>query len=170
MSNKANYEELIDDIMKEVEALPLSHDPQGQNYVVFEVWLKQRIEKFVAPPDNGLDIHEFRQLGLLQEVNRRFFHPIGLALAVNSNKDGEPRIIDSLAYIIDSRDDPEGFCFAGIPVGDARQRAAYYKSEVAKRLVARHKLFQANGPFSYFDGIQPIKTMNMEIPSDKTSD
>lgn len=31
-----------------------------------------------------LDIQKFREDGLLQEVNRQFFHPMGLALAINT--------------------------------------------------------------------------------------
>ena len=34
-----------------------------------------------------IDIAEFRRLGLLQEANRRFFHPLGLALEVTIGKD-----------------------------------------------------------------------------------
>lgn len=52
---------------------------------------------------------EFRELGLLHEVNRRVLHPIGLALEV---------IIDSndktyFGQVWDKRDDPEGIIFAG---------------------------------------------------------
>lgn len=54
-----------------------------------------------------LDIKEFREMGLLQEVNRLFFHPLGLALSVLEDDDGEFK----LDAIWDYRDDPEGIIF-----------------------------------------------------------
>ena len=54
-----------------------------------------------------LDIAEFRKLGFLQEANRQFFHPLGLALEVTINEDGT----ETLGRIWDGRDDPEGFIF-----------------------------------------------------------
>jgi hypothetical protein len=55
-----------------------------------------------------IDIAEFRRLGLLQEVNRQFFHPLGLALSVQVDLDtGEAQ----LSGIWDYRDDPEGIRF-----------------------------------------------------------
>jgi hypothetical protein len=55
-----------------------------------------------------MDIAEFVSEGYLQEVNRRFFHPLGLALAVSVNDDGTDA---RLACVWDARDDPEGFVF-----------------------------------------------------------
>lgn len=55
-----------------------------------------------------MDIKEFRDKGFLQEANRLFFHPLGLALEVkNVNTDKE-----CLGGIWDYRDDPEGMLFA----------------------------------------------------------
>lgn len=54
-----------------------------------------------------MDIGEFRREGYLQEVNRQFFHPLGLALAVNV-ADGTER----LSGVWDDRDDPEGIRYA----------------------------------------------------------
>lgn len=54
-----------------------------------------------------MDISEFRKMGLLQEVNRRFFHPMGLALEVKIDEEGN----ESLGGIWDYRDDPEGIHF-----------------------------------------------------------
>lgn len=51
-----------------------------------------------------MDIKTFREAGYLQEVNRQFFHPLGLALEVNVNDDGT----ESLGRICDYRGDPEG--------------------------------------------------------------
>ena len=55
-----------------------------------------------------LSIKEFQDAGYLQEVNRLFFHPLGLALAIE--RDNETQEV-RLSHIIDSRDDPEGFVF-----------------------------------------------------------
>ena len=54
-----------------------------------------------------MDIKEFREGGYLQEVNRRFLHPLGLALEIDVHADGS----ESLGGIWDSRRDPEGICF-----------------------------------------------------------
>lgn len=55
-----------------------------------------------------INIKEFRKKGFLQEANRLFFHPLGLALEVIINdKTGE----ESLGGIWDFRDDPEGLFF-----------------------------------------------------------
>lgn len=89
-----------------------------------------------------IDIAEFRKRGFLQEVNRQFFHPLGLALEVviedecivcgGSGKGPEPRrqdptcgacnasgkrppeeVEEQLGGIWDYRDDPEGILFGG---------------------------------------------------------
>lgn len=56
-----------------------------------------------------MSLREFLDEGYLQEVNRRFFHPLGLALSVKVDDDGHV----SLHNIWDGRDDPEGFTFEG---------------------------------------------------------
>ena len=55
-----------------------------------------------------IDIKEFRAKGFLQEVNRKFFHPLGLALEVVVDQNGSER----LGGIWDYRKDPEGIMFA----------------------------------------------------------
>jgi len=55
-----------------------------------------------------IDIKEFREKGFLQEVNRLFFHPLGMALEVIVEEDGT----ESLGGVWDYRDDPEGMFFA----------------------------------------------------------
>lgn len=54
-----------------------------------------------------LDIAKFREDGYLQEANRLFFHPLGLALEVSIDDDGT----ETLGRIWDYRDDPEGMLF-----------------------------------------------------------
>jgi len=54
-----------------------------------------------------MPIQEFIDKGFLQEVNRQFLHPLGLALAVREEEDGTW----SLHEVWDYRDDPEGMFF-----------------------------------------------------------
>lgn len=54
-----------------------------------------------------MDIKEFREFGLLQEINRTFLHPLGLAIEIKINDDGS----EELGGVWDYRDDPEGIVF-----------------------------------------------------------
>lgn len=60
--------------------------------------------------NNILPISEFRASGYLQEVNRLFFHPIGLALSIKTLEDGT----EVLGDIWDCRDDPEGIAYGDV--------------------------------------------------------
>lgn len=75
-----------------------------------------------------MPIREFMDLGYLQEVNRQFLHPLGLALtlAINpldSDDEGE------LFAIKDGREDLEGFIFGSkmdyVQRKLAKERASY---------------------------------------------
>lgn len=88
-----------------------------------------------------MDVAEFRRLGYLQEVNRRFFHPLGLALAVTGH-DG----IETLGPVLDGRDDPEGYRFEYSSWPDPStvrrehvERAAWVDCEWERRRAARAK-------------------------------
>ncbi len=54
-----------------------------------------------------LEVAEFRKLGYLQELNRCFLHPLGLAIEVIVEDDGTERF----GRVWDCRDDPEGIIF-----------------------------------------------------------
>ena len=54
-----------------------------------------------------IDIKEFVDVGYLQEINRTFLHPLGLALTVKIDKNNNYQI-DS---ILDFRDDDEGIYY-----------------------------------------------------------
>lgn len=54
-----------------------------------------------------MPLEELRNSGYLQEVNRQFFHPLGLALGLEADANGT--ILR--AFVIDNRDDPEGMYF-----------------------------------------------------------
>lgn len=57
-----------------------------------------------------ITIKEFRERGYLQELNRQFLHPLGMALEVRHNDDGT----EALGGVWDYRDDPEGMRYEGI--------------------------------------------------------
>ena len=90
-----------------------------------------------------MSIKEFREKGYLQELNRAFLHPLGLALATSVDKEtGE----ESLAGIWDFREGLEGLCFgfkdmSFEEVEDAIKKAKFIQKEWRKRSKAREKLF-----------------------------
>ena len=55
-----------------------------------------------------MDLNEFIDFGLLHEVNRKFFHPLGLALEMLTDEDVK---IIGFGDVWDYRDDPEGMFF-----------------------------------------------------------
>lgn len=78
-----------------------------------------------------IDIAEFQEIGFLQEANRRFFHPHGLALEVIVDPDGTKR----LGGVWDYRDDPEGMAFGDQPDREKAERvAAEYERHREARL------------------------------------
>jgi hypothetical protein len=78
-----------------------------------------------------LDWKTLREDGYLQEVNRGFFHPLGLALAITV--DGETGVLS----IWDARDDAEGIHFAeGV---DLTKKAHRLKQIADTRREARMK-------------------------------
>ncbi len=77
-------------------------------------------------------IDEFRELGYLQEVNRQFLHPLGLALEVVIEEDGTER----LGGIWDSREDPEGFLYDKFDLEKAKNIESIQKA----RFVLREQL------------------------------
>ncbi|MEM7586710.1 MAG: hypothetical protein AAF560_25195 [Acidobacteriota bacterium] len=70
---------------------------------------------------------KFRRLGYLQELNRVFLHPLGLALEVIVGDNGE----ESFGQVWDYRQDPEGILFAPEDLShpEFAARAARIKSE-----------------------------------------
>ncbi len=77
-----------------------------------------------------MPIQEFYDTGLLQEVNRQFFHPRGLALTVNVPETPEEEF--SIKGIWDVREDPEGIFF------DASENLAP-QATYAEQLLEDHK-------------------------------
>lgn len=94
-------------------------------------------------PHPILNLRELRDAGYLQEANRRFFHPIGLALALvyGDGVEAEPTGVE----VYDYRDDEEGVFYP--PARDqieASQRLEYagrYDYERDQKKAKRTELF-----------------------------
>lgn len=54
-----------------------------------------------------MTVKDFRAAGYLQELNRQFLHPLGLALEVVRQANGEERF----GLVWDSREDSQGFAY-----------------------------------------------------------
>lgn len=97
-----------------------------------------------------MDLNEFMSLGFLQEANRLFFHPLGLALAFTC--DDETGEVINIAGIWDCRDDPEGVIFDEVDMGKAlrvaQQREIHYTT--------RALMFKDAGAPALRPDIQPI--------------
>lgn len=76
-----------------------------------------------------IDIKEFRQFGYLQELNRQFLHPLGLALEVQVDDNGN----ETLGGIQDFRDDPEGIIYADGVITATKSSNVYNANEKMKQ-------------------------------------
>lgn len=87
-----------------------------------------------ADPRAGeMPVAEFRELGYLQEVNRRLLHPLGLALVVETLEEFEV-----IRAVRDDRADLEGIIYAaGTIPEDEKARAARINAEWSRRSAAR---------------------------------
>lgn len=102
-----------------------------------------------------IDPEEFRNEGFLQEVNRQFFHPLGLAMAVFTDygldEDGCMAV-----QIYDERDDPEGWFFGE---GELSQEKADNVAALrVSKIQLRNEILQRTGL-----GRSPVQEIN-EIP------
>ncbi len=78
-----------------------------------------------------MPVEEFLRLGYLQELNRQFLHPLGLAIQVNIDDDGTHK----LGAIWDCREDPEGISFGEGVLN--RDKADFIEAEEERRWAAR---------------------------------
>ncbi len=94
-------------------------------------------------PDSGppkMSVKDFREAGYLQELNRQFLHPLGVAMEVVVDDDKT----ESFGLVWDSRDDPEGYYF-GLAESDTdrvdrfRANAEKIKTEQDARQATRQK-------------------------------
>jgi hypothetical protein len=88
-----------------------------------------------------MDIKEFREMGLLAELNRAFLHPLGLALEIIvDDKTGE----EKLGGIWDYRDDPEGILYSQkqFPKEKIKQAQEFIKQKHEQRLKTLGFIYQ----------------------------
>lgn len=94
-----------------------------------------------------MDLDEFCDVGFLQEANRQFFHPHGLALEVFAEGDKSHRgPVLYISGVWDDRDDPLGMAF-GDGVIDP-EKARRVEEELSRHIEARVVMFG--------DPIQPV--------------
>lgn len=101
--------------------------------------------KFEKNKTKKIEIKEFREQGFLQEVNRQFLHPLGLALEVSIDDTGQ----EFITGVWDYRDDPEGIIYDLKNSNDQRIRNFARKKELVdkerdKHITAREELLGSN--------------------------
>jgi hypothetical protein len=98
-----------------------------------------------------MDIAEFRESGYLQEANRLFFHPLGLALEVIVDDDGN----EVLGGIWDYRSDPAGMFYGDDVIN--HDKIQLVRNEAEHRKEARDKKMFIQGPRHHHDcfSVQP---------------
>lgn len=89
-----------------------------------------------------MNIKEFREKGYLQELNRVFLHPLGLALEVQQDEEGN----EFINGVWDYREDEEGIYFDLENSSDERilrfqSKSQFIESELHKRKDKRIELF-----------------------------
>jgi len=90
----------------------------------------------MATQPKKMTVKDFRAQGYLQELNRQFLHPLGLAMeVVLDDETGEERF----GGVWDLRDRPEGFIFAD-GVIDAEKAERIVGERVKKNMTRREVL------------------------------
>lgn len=103
-----------------------------------------------------MSVKEFREEGYLQELNRRFLHPLGLALEVFVEDDGEMRF----GGVWDYRDDPEGMIF-GQDILESDEFKKHFENVVDQMIDRRPERMAALGYW-----VQPPSTTKKPEESD----
>lgn len=94
-----------------------------------------------------IDVKEFHDFGFLQEANRQFFHPLGLALEIVVDEEGE----ESLGGIWDARDDPEGFIFGDFGEAGITKAKQVQQLKDSKAKVRQERFGYVIQPIPYLD-------------------
>lgn len=79
-----------------------------------------------------MSIKEFRELGYMQEINRHFLHPLGLALESTIAEDGT----ETIKAVWDCRDQEEGLLYDPTLLSPEKTEYVYNqrKDRLGKRL------------------------------------
>lgn len=100
-----------------------------------------------------MTVKEFRELGYLQELNRQFLHPLGLALEVRLNSDNS----ESFGEVWDYRDDPEGITYGPDMIDPVKAERVLL--EGARKIIPRiHKLGYIVQPVDSLADTEPKMT------------
>lgn len=89
-----------------------------------------------------MTVKEFREQGYLQELNRQFLHPLGMALEVVLEKDGTERF----GEVWDSRDDDEGFIYGNLSDIDRDKALRINEERITKSTLRRARFGWATQP------------------------
>lgn len=103
------------------------------------------------PQKKFMPIKEFRELGYLQELNRRFLHPLGLAIEVNIDQHGN----ETLGRVWDSREDLEGIVF-GDDMIDPVKADHIYEVESERAKVRLRELGYVVQPHKSYDPVPKL--------------
>ncbi|PZT57336.1 hypothetical protein [Paenibacillus silvae] len=84
-----------------------------------------------------VDIKEFREKGYLFELNRKFLHPLGMALEVKIDDNGK----EILGGVWDYREDPEGMLYDDKTMKSKKsaEKAAHIEREFDQKATHRAK-------------------------------
>lgn len=96
-----------------------------------------------------IDIKEFRALGFLQEINRQFLHPLGLALEVIVDDEGN----ETLGGVWDYREDPEGMFFSPKSLSSEK---AHHVENLRESKVKTRLQYEEGGVETDMYGIQVV--------------
>lgn len=88
-----------------------------------------------------MDIKEFREMGLLAELNRVFLHPLGLALEIIIDDETGK---EKLGGIWDYRDDPEGMLYSQehFPTEKIKKAQGFIKQKHEQRMKTLGFIYQ----------------------------
>jgi hypothetical protein len=85
-----------------------------------------------------ISLKEFQNLGFVQEINRQFLHPRGLALSLIYDDENETYEFDG---ILDFRDEKDGTVFADLTTERHTEKAKTVQDALDKNTQERMKNF-----------------------------
>ena len=86
-----------------------------------------------------IDLNEFRSFGYLQELDRVFIHPLGLALQILTDEDNKP-----FSRFLDFRDDPGGMYFFDLSLDKDKEKFYNVLNEFKKFKKSRLEILEFN--------------------------
>lgn len=90
-----------------------------------------------TPKPKTVSLEELVEGGYLQEVNRLFFHPLGMELGVAREPDGTQRLGD----VLDRRHDPDGCVFEYVDGEPGPEQRARWHANIKRVRNLQHEAF-----------------------------